>query len=169
MTYIVTRLRERSKDPRHSTEFPQGTKAKAFPPATEKEVKAAERALGFELPPLLREVYTQVGNGGFGPVTGLLQLVGAAADDKRRTIVELYHSLRESFPNDWPAKLLPVADWGCQGYACLDCSQKETPVLQFHTSCHSLEVEKLSFKERLTPVADSFRDWMTAWLDKTKR
>jgi hypothetical protein len=41
------------------------------PPATVAEVDAAEVALGFAIPPLLRRLYTEVGNGGFGPNYGL--------------------------------------------------------------------------------------------------
>jgi hypothetical protein len=42
-----------------------------FAPATPEDVQATEQALGFALPPLLRAVYLQVANGGFGPGTGL--------------------------------------------------------------------------------------------------
>src|SRR5260221_9938738 len=36
-----------------------------YPPATEEQLLATERALGFPLPPLLRALYAQVANGGF--------------------------------------------------------------------------------------------------------
>jgi hypothetical protein len=41
------------------------------PPVTEAEVAKAEEGLGFALPPLLRAVYTRIGNGGY-----CLSLVG---------------------------------------------------------------------------------------------
>lgn len=37
--------------------------------------------LGFPLPPLLRALYTQLANGGFGPMYGLLGLAGGAPGD----------------------------------------------------------------------------------------
>ena len=43
----------------------------AFPPASEEQLLVTETALGFSLPPLLRALYAQVANGGFGPGTGL--------------------------------------------------------------------------------------------------
>jgi len=43
-------------------------------------VATVESRLGFGLPPLLRELYTQVGNGGFGPGYGILGLEGGFAD-----------------------------------------------------------------------------------------
>lgn len=42
-----------------------------FPPATEEQLRATEQALGFPLPPLLRALYAQVANGGFGPDYGI--------------------------------------------------------------------------------------------------
>ncbi|HEU5226735.1 MAG TPA: SMI1/KNR4 family protein [Ktedonobacteraceae bacterium] len=44
----------------------------AFPPATERQIKETERQLGFPLPLLLRLLYTQVANGGFGPGYGII-------------------------------------------------------------------------------------------------
>ncbi|WP_229868244.1 SMI1/KNR4 family protein [Streptomyces chryseus] len=45
-----------------------------FPPVTPAEVENAERAIGRRLPELLRRVYTEVANGGFGPDRGLASL-----------------------------------------------------------------------------------------------
>src|SRR5713101_8141546 len=43
------------------------TEESTYPPATEEQLRASEQALGFLLPPLLRTLYAQVANGGFGP------------------------------------------------------------------------------------------------------
>ena len=63
-----------------------------FPPVTEAEVQAAEKRIGFSLPPFLRLVYTQVANGGIGirqlrlnqsgyfaPESGLYGIAGGCA------------------------------------------------------------------------------------------
>ena len=56
--------------------------------------------LGFHLPPLLRELYTQVANGGFGPGYGILGLEGGFADpmitmgDQGGTLLDWYHAYR---------------------------------------------------------------------------
>lgn len=47
-----------------------------FPPATEEQVQATEEALGLPLLPLLRALYTQVANGGFGPACGITGVCG---------------------------------------------------------------------------------------------
>lgn len=43
----------------------------AFPPASEEQLQEAEARIGFSLPPLLRAMYANVANGGFGPGLGL--------------------------------------------------------------------------------------------------
>jgi len=52
----------------------------AFPTATEQPIRETEQQLGFPLPPLLRLLYTQIANGGFGPGTGLLGLLVAMVE-----------------------------------------------------------------------------------------
>ncbi|EFH82016.1 SMI1/KNR4 family protein [Ktedonobacter racemifer] len=48
----------------------------AFPPATQQQIMETEQKLGFSLPPLLRLLYTEVANGGFGPGYGILGAEG---------------------------------------------------------------------------------------------
>ena len=45
-------------------------------PATEEQLLETEDLLGFPLPPLLRELYKQLANGGFGPGYGLIGVTG---------------------------------------------------------------------------------------------
>src|SRR5437764_4002398 len=42
-----------------------------LPPASEEQLLMTETTLGFPLPPLLRLLYAQIANGGFGPGGGL--------------------------------------------------------------------------------------------------
>jgi hypothetical protein len=47
-----------------------------FPPASEEQLQATEEALGIPLPPMLRALYAQVANGGFGPACGITGACG---------------------------------------------------------------------------------------------
>ena len=80
-------------------------------------VDASERALGVTFPVLLRRVYSEVGNGGFGPGAGLLGLVGGHPDADGRTLVERYQSLRGV---GWREGLLPLFDWGDGTWSAAD-------------------------------------------------
>lgn len=48
----------------------------AFAPATEEQLRESEQTLGYALPPLLRLLYLQIANGGFGPGYGLFGVSG---------------------------------------------------------------------------------------------
>jgi SMI1 / KNR4 family (SUKH-1) len=66
----------------------------AYPPASEEQLRATETALRFLLPPVLRVLYAEVANGGFGPgggIQGVLGGYGSRADELARTIVDDYH------------------------------------------------------------------------------
>jgi hypothetical protein len=103
------------------------------PPASPAAVDAAERQLGFPLPPLLRAVYTRLGNGGY-----CLRLIGldggqGGYDDlglPDESIVAGHRSLAGAWPEvaggAWPAHPVPIDDGcGCGMIDCVDCSTPE--------------------------------------------
>ena len=84
-------------------------------PAAPEAVEEAEEEIGYPLTPLLRRLYLEVGNGGFGPGYGILGLKDGHSDDGGHTAIELY---RERAPREG---LLPVCYWGCGIYSLIDC------------------------------------------------
>jgi SMI1 / KNR4 family (SUKH-1) len=117
-----------------------------FPPASEEELQETEACLGFPLPPLLRTLYAQVANGGFGPGVGLKGTLngygrlGNPYPNDKDTIADQYRwrshtstiNLKEYagqwtvyrellLPYGvWPERLLPICDLGCVQEACVD-------------------------------------------------
>src|SRR5439155_12589651 len=70
-----------------------------YPPATESQLLATEVALGFPLPPILRTLYAQVANGGFGPGFGIVGALGGfGCRSIGGNIVEAYHALMDKTP-----------------------------------------------------------------------
>lgn len=67
-----------------------------FPPATEGQIRETEQQLGFPLPPLLRLLYTEIANGGFGPGLGIVgtpggfRMTNPRFDDPDLDIVQSY-------------------------------------------------------------------------------
>lgn len=80
-------------------------------PAPSAAVAQAESLAGRPLPPLLRRLYLQVGNGGFGPGYGILGLRGGHTTDGATAITYLERGARRS-PGG-PAMPLLLCDWGC--------------------------------------------------------
>jgi hypothetical protein len=93
-----------------------------YGPASEAAVAAAEKRLGFPFPPLLRRLYLEVGNGGFGPEPGLFGVEGghvASVDEDGDYTVDDFYAMRRA--DGWPERLLAIVDWGCETWICIDC------------------------------------------------
>ncbi len=88
----------------------------AFEPASAEAIEEAEKSLDFALPPILRRVLLEIGNGGFGPGHGLLGVSGGATDEHGNSLVDLYDGLSATNPEDpvwsWPEHLVPICPWG---------------------------------------------------------
>jgi SMI1 / KNR4 family (SUKH-1) len=138
---------------------------KLRPPVSRCDLDEAERLLGFPLPDLLRELYTEVGDGGFGPSHGFLPLLKSAPEVKLangslpriESAVELYQLFKEGDPENpswsWPDGLLPILDWGCAIRSCADCLTPSLPVIRD-------EPDVGRVKE-----SPSLEQWLRSWID----
>jgi hypothetical protein len=158
---LVARLRLRLRDGRRPIEDEYGS-ANPFPPATFEDVVASESRLGFAVAPLLRRVYLEVANGGFGPGYGLLGVLNGATDDRHKDAVTLYEEYRQRDPDDpywaWPDHLLPVCHLGCAMYLCVDCSDARGPVVWFEPNPH---IRGEPWTDSFFPLADSTEAWLS--------
>jgi hypothetical protein len=79
MKALIERIRARIAEGR-ATDHP-GEWLPVQPPVAPDSVAEAERILGFRLPELLRRLYIEVGNGGFGPIFGLIPLFAGLMEE----------------------------------------------------------------------------------------
>ena len=129
------------------------------PPA----LAAAERTLGFALPPLLARLYREVADGGFGPAGRLFPLDGTLGDDPDRgPAVPAYLARREKNPGDpgdggwfWPEGVLPLLSWGNGMLAAADCRTEGVPVLLFDPESADGDWAHAWFED-----ADGLADWL---------
>jgi hypothetical protein len=124
------------------------------------ELALAESQLGFPLPPLLRQIYA-VANSAIGPGHGLLR-IGEGKD----ALVSVYRSFVESSyapkPGEpgfdqypWPERLLPICDWGCAIWSCLDCRTDDGPIVT------------ASNGDAFANTGHTLASWLSAWLAGT--
>jgi hypothetical protein len=153
---LLRRLRERAVD--------------AHPSATAEMIAEAETELGFRLPGLIRSIYRLVGNGGFGPGHGLIGIPGTEpyTTSGALTVVDLYdREIRNGESDDrWPAGLLPVADYGCGSFACVDCSRPSARILRFDCDVY-LALSRPRRRKALQVEARSLAEWFEDWLART--
>ncbi|MGW5431980.1 hypothetical protein ACWET9_33030 [Streptomyces sp. NPDC004059] len=89
------------------------------PPAGPDAVADAEQVIGFRTPPLLRRLYSEVANGGFGPNDGILGVSGGHAQGNFYDIAELYQDGPDP-SGRIPAGLVLIYDWGCTIWSLVD-------------------------------------------------
>lgn len=139
------------------------------PPVTEEEMLAAEAALGFALPPLLRRLYLEVSDGDFAfflplskeryrdyfPNSLVVWSVSMPSAMQGEIDAPWNDAAEEEGPTLWPEKVLVIGDYGCNMYCCLDFSKPDCPVLT--------DTEGI-----LTLEAPSLHEYLEAWLVRKK-
>jgi hypothetical protein len=133
----------------------------APPPAQEHAVAAAEAALGFPLPPALRQFYVEVADGGVGPGDGIYGLAELVAKHREMTDEPVGPQ-----GQPWPAQLIPIqgADWE------LVAVDRESGRLVFWDleeldDDDELPPDQPTWAASFVPEADSLEAWLTGWAD----
>ena len=138
-------------------------------PASPEQLDAAERRLGFALPPLLRRLYAEVANGGFGPGPGILGTSGGWRNDHGKTIEDLHAEMLEAVGENprwtWPAGLLPIVDRSGV-YACVDASTAPHRVVEFDFEELDDEGRDGGWSRAFSNVAPAFEGWLAEWAAK---
>ena len=83
-------------------------------PASAEAVAEAEQVIGYRLPRLLRRLYLEVANGGFGPHDGVLGVSGGRVGRGLADIVDVYTALRSDPEQRDPAWLVWLFDWAAR-------------------------------------------------------
>jgi len=162
MTDVVLTVRERLRT--RITDQDDVQRSKPGRRATADSLAQDEQAFGYALPNLLKRLYAEIGNGGFGPGYGLIGLTSGVPDDQKRTALEAYALYRGQDPDDpswrWPAGMLPICNWGCAIYSCIDCSKASFPMVIFDPNAHA---EDGNWGDAFFPECETFDQWIQLW------
>jgi hypothetical protein len=161
---LIELIKDRAANPAHRTDMSAHGGGFSSKTLDDPAIARAELQLGFQLPPILRAVYQQIGNGGFGPGYGLLPIVPGVAG-QTENVVELYLAFKGFDPDEpawrWPAHLLPFCDWGCAIRSCIDCSSANGPVITFDPNARDpVDDMSTSFAVTHATLEAWFRDWL---------
>jgi hypothetical protein len=136
------------------------------PPATIEQLAQTESDLGFALPQLLKRMYLEVANGGFGPAYGFMSVTDDEYDPALDDVYILaYHRLATSSDIDgewqWPEKLISIADVGCGMRWCLDCDNEE---IVFFAGDNIDSNDPQTFSEAFIRTGRSLNEGIADWL-----
>jgi hypothetical protein len=167
---VIQALQERNADRECATDGGLHPR-KPIPPASPRDLQQAERVLGFQLPELLRAIYLQVGNGGFGPEYGIVGTAGGFKLDKCSLESCYQRMLRLEKENSvwrWPERLLPLANYGCGMWACVDCEHKNLPMILWDPNNLDAELDgadaRVNWASAFWDQGGALRNWLEGWL-----
>ena len=160
---LIGLLKARAADPKRRTELELGpietarrTFGRFFSVDRPMDVAAAEAALSVAFPPLLARVYTEVGNGGFGPGAGLLSL---------ERLVRETRELRSGAPlprnRAWPADLVTVVERS-PGWTCVDTRRDD--IVEWDPEDLEEFSSEARFRKSFAVVAPSVEAWLERWV-----
>jgi hypothetical protein len=141
---LIQAVRKRASNPKKIHDMARGmSPAPAIcAPALPEQIAATEALLGFALPSTYKQVLVEIGNGGFGPGYGLMGVDGGHPDFDHASLAEVYRRAHTPGAGGYlpllPEKILPVCNWGCGIYSCLDCREDSGPVYCFNPDLHVL-------------------------------
>jgi hypothetical protein len=124
-------------------------------------VRSAERELGFGLPPLLKRIYLEIGNGGagLGPGFGILGLPGGYDNHDGWDIVKSSREMASYL--HWWDRTIVLCDWGCTMISCVDCSDDAFTVYRWDGNQFDMQSDVEEPSDELWQVeADTLEEWL---------
>jgi hypothetical protein len=135
-----------------------------FPPVTATEVENAERKIGHRLPELIRRLYTEVANGGFGPDARGFACITDGNRDPRGVVwpsaVRIYQRGQKS--GGLPASWFELTPGGCSMYWYMSLTDAGNPVLLYDADGRD---DGQRPEDGVTHVTSSLRRWLWTWAD----
>jgi hypothetical protein len=158
---IVAAVRERLRS--KTTDMDELARPRLLRPGDPRDFADDERTLGFAVPELLKRLYAEIGNGGFGPGYGLIGLRNGFRSTGQ-TASEIYAALRSGDAKElgwsWPWALLPICDWGCAIMSCIDCSESTFRMRIFDPNAREPDGD---WGACLFDDLIDFDEWIEAW------
>lgn len=127
-------------------------------PADAAGLASVEADFGFSLPPVLRRVYLEVADGGFGPGGGLMPLAGmAAAYTRMRTGDELPRG------RTWPDRLVPIREVD-PGFDCVDASSPDGRIVAWDPEGLGEYSGEKAWNGSFSEISPSVEAWLEDWV-----
>ncbi|MEU0947846.1 SMI1/KNR4 family protein [Streptomyces canus] len=126
-------------------------------PASAEDVTAFERVVCHPMPELLKRMYLEVANGGFGPwqVVSLTETDDWFSDCADITMA--YRAFGAPDRDVLPPGLVPLMDRGCAMWALVDFRTADGQMWDWDPNVCCV-------RHALVPLEQSLAQWLTAWL-----
>lgn len=168
---ILERLKEQVADAsKQTTHSPHLSWYDPGPPVRPRascdDILEAERKLGFSLPPLLRSIYLEIGNGGWLVGPGIYGIGGSNDTSEEENAVSISLDMASEF--EWWREYLVIADQGCSMYSCIDCGDSSYRVYRLDGNGYSEQSTGNPTENSWYLESASIDDWFSAFLDERR-
>jgi hypothetical protein len=173
---FINEILQRALDPRRATymreKIPSMFNSVPFegpgPRLSNEELLDVESRNGFLFPSRFRQLLTEVGDGGYGPGHGMLPIIARQVGRRGPSAFDLYRAYygAQDEPGwSWPEGLLPLGDWGCLIFSCLDCSSSAGRIVRVSVGNFDPEEGGDLFRDHAKEEAASLDEWLSKWLN----
>lgn len=146
---LLQQIQKRVQDPETRTDMSNVLTPELFPPVSLQELECVEEKLSFTLPRILRRLYLEIGNGGFGPGYGLIGAQGGHLDDEGRSLLEIYKFMSSTLDLKG---VVPICEWGSGVWSCVDCISQAGSIVTLH-------------EKGLTRTPHDLATWLATWVN----
>lgn len=166
---LLSRVKKRTTDPVRFLDAAAWVRPipRIGSPASSQDIANAESLLGFSVPIVIRRMYTEIGNGGWGPVYGFEPIAIEGAKPTENDFVGCYlecvseKRLLEEPGTQWPRGMVTIIARGCVDYEL--CDFIKPPHAVYLLKGDTWRPNRPVF-EALTLVAESIEDRLEQWL-----
>jgi hypothetical protein len=163
---LIKAVKERAHNPKRFVDLPDiGNKRHELPPpVSPAELSQAKQRLGFQLTGLLRSLYLQVGNGGFGLGYGLLAVNRNGARNAALNLVDWYleevNFVHPDYP-PWPRFYITLCDWGDSIRSMMNAVDSAGAISRYRGNAY----KEGPWENVMRREAASLHDWLENWLN----
>ncbi|WP_326655968.1 SMI1/KNR4 family protein [Streptomyces anthocyanicus] len=116
-------------------------------------IEEVEEAIGFPLPSLLKRLYLEAANGGFGPEEGILGAPGGEWNGDWSDIIDIHNAIQDDEDDTTPPYFVWIYEWGCGIWSLIDCRDPSGPMWAWDPNDG---IENAAFSTGM-----NFTQWMT--------
>lgn len=125
---------------------------------SQENIEKFEQEIGYILPDLLKQLFLQIGNGGFGPGYGLFPLVSSTEEN----MLDFSKDFVECEFDFWKTSHIPLVHWGCGIYTYMDLANPGAKLQVFDGNNYDEEDPQFNGVFEIPHNLESF---FQAWVD----
>ena len=162
MATLFEKIKSKALNPKTQIDMGEFSKNTIPLKVTLEQLANCEKELGFQLPELLKQCYTEIGNGNFGPGYGLLPLFPTKKNyngTEEENILEFNKEFIACNFDFWTPSCIPLVHWGCGIYSFMDLAEPDKNIMIFDGNSFEEDIPESGIFETKRNLNSFFEAW----------